>query len=920
MSGWRPALRIARRTVMRSRARSLLIAILVGLPVAGATYADVLARTYSSHEREAHRLVGQADGAVTVTRAEQLRGYNPRWLVTDQGTVRDDRDPRKVDVADLLPAGTRFVASPRFEDVTLTRGERVVRTRVLVADVREPLHRYAARVDAGRAPGPGEALLTRRVAERLKLLDVGELRRDATIAVRGGPTVRVSGLARDPGCLSCELVVATAGSTIVRAVRARGPRNPFAFNYGGAGGGDPTYLVDLPARTAVDALGVKLAGLGVALTTRDALAHPERYGAAPGQTVVTPDSVRAFALVVLIVGLGLLEVVLLAGTAFAVGARRQVRELGLVAAAGGSPRDVRRIVLAQGLVLGAIGAALGVATGFAVAFAGRPLWERLADSEITSWAFGPAEIAIGALVGLLSGLAAAVVPAVGAGRMRPVDALAGRFRATTRARRRGALAGAALLVAGAVCGLLGDRLLADDFASYVRELAQVQRTGGFARLPSPNGPLALIVGGATLAIVGLVLLAPSLIGLIARGGARLPLSARLAVRDAERHRHRTGPATSAIVVAVSGSVVLAFLLAGAFRADMLRYPPQLPANTLQVLRGDTSTRGMLAAVQRARTLLPAARSHTISVPLGPKRKQAVLNESEQESRLLYADQQPGNCPEGSRSQDCGAFVEVGRNGSVAIADDDATARVLAGAGARYDAAARDALAEGKALVFARRMLDATGDVHIRDHADAGRTVRIPGHVVRSERAYGALPAAIMSSRTAREQGWDVAVDSVLLTYGRGATPDDVDAAVTAAFDAGAGVAQDDFTPGPKDIALLLIAAAAAFVTLVGVAISVALSAAEGRADLATLAAVGAPPSRRRGLMASQALLVGGLGCVLGVGLGSFIAFTARTTTGSPDFVVPWANLVATGIGVPLLAALVAALCTRGKLPLVRRAE
>ena len=120
--------------------------------------------------------------------------------------------------------------------------------------------------------------------------------------------------------------------------------------------------------------------------------------------------------------------------------------------------------------------------------------------------------------------------------------------------------------------------------------------------------------------------------------------------------------------------------------------------------------------------------------------------------------------------------------------------------------------------------------------------------------------------------------------------------------------------------LLLVAAAAAFVTLVGVAISVALSAAEGRADLATLAAVGAPPSRRRGLMASQALLVGGLGCVLGVGLGTFIAFTARATTGSPEFIVPWANLAATGIGVPLLAALVAALCTRGRLPLVRRAE
>jgi len=36
--------------------------------------------------------------------------------------------------------------------------------------------------------------------------------------------------------------------------------------------------------------------------------------------------------------------------------------------------------------------------------------------------------------------------------------------------------------------------------------------------------------------------------------------------------------------------------------------------------------------------------------------------------------------------------------------------------------------------------------------------------------------------------------------------------------------------------------------------------------------------------------------------------------------VPWANVVTTGIGVPLLAALVAAICTRSRLPMVRRAE
>ena len=68
----------------------------------------------------------------------------------------------------------------------------------------------------------------------------------------------------------------------------------------------------------------------------------------------------------MIAGFGLLEVVLLAGTAFAVGARRQVRTLGLVAASGGDAKQVRNIVLAQGVVLGALGGIAGVALGIAV--------------------------------------------------------------------------------------------------------------------------------------------------------------------------------------------------------------------------------------------------------------------------------------------------------------------------------------------------------------------------------------------------------------------------------------------------------------------------------------------------------------------------------------------------------------------------
>jgi putative ABC transport system permease protein len=64
--------------------------------------------------------------------------------------------------------------------------------------------------------------------------------------------------------------------------------------------------------------------------------------------------------------------------------------------------------------------------------------------------------------------------------------------------------------------------------------------------------------------------------------------------------------------------------------------------------------------------------------------------------------------------------------------------------------------------------------------------------------------------------------------------------------------------------------------------------------------------------------VAGLGCAIGLAAGAFVAYTARATTGWPEFVVPWMNLVVTGVIVPVLAVLVATVFTPTRLPLTRR--
>jgi len=135
------------------------------------------------------------------------------------------------------------------------------------------------------------------------------------------------------------------------------------------------------------------------------------------------------------------------------------------------------------------------------------------------------------------------------------------------------------------------------------------------------------------------------------------------------------------------------------------------------------------------------------------------------------------------------------------------------------------------------------------------------------------------------------------------------------------------------LGLLALVIAAGVVTLGGTFIAVGLAAAEGRADVATLAAVGASPGVRRRLAAGQAGVIAGLGAVLGVVSGVLAGWIlvrmqqddlqgvnySGTVTGERwSLAIPWVYLLATGFGVPLLAVLVGFLSTRSRLPLVRR--
>jgi putative ABC transport system permease protein len=874
--GWRPALRIARRSVRRHLGRSILIAALIAVPIAGATLMDGLLRTLTGPEHSAYERMGEADGQALVTDHTTLPNWQPGGDPSD-GT--GERKATSVDVERLLPPGSRAVPDLVFGLIRLTEGDRIVRADIDLVPVGDPLTDHIARLDSGRLPkGPDEVLVTEPLAERLGLLDGGEVRAGATITADDGPRVAVTGLAVVPTSTDWPVIVAPPDSALKRAP--------------GLADMDESarqYLVDLPPGADGDALWPKLTAQGVAFTPRAVLTDPARY-----PLVYSGESaLETIGPIALIVGFGVLEVVLLAGAAFAVGARRQVRELGLIAANGGTAKHVGRTVLAQGLTLGLFGAVGGLLFGGLLLYAGKPLWEGFSAEVVDTWRFGWIELAVAGLVGLLSGLGAALLPAIGVARMRPVDALAQRFRATALGARL-PVVGVVVLAVG-IAGVVVSGVLARQRIVEFRD--RPNATDGYAQPDLSLPTLGVLVAGL-VAVIGLVMVTSGLVATLARAAGRLPLSSRLAMRDAGRHRHRTVPAVAAIMIVVAGSVTLAFVFAASAVGDV----KTTPDDTITVHADPSLNRqdpGQEADARR--DILDGTRAMAAALPGGTAVAVPAAAQQDNAMVALAVDQQ-GRCS----------------TGQIGIADPAALELAL---GHKPSAAVLADLESGTVVALDECMLT-SGAVRTETFGSGEKPVELAARYEPrpAGTAYFELPAAFISPKAARERGWTARLDVIAVRFSPSATQDDIDKAIATGEDRGLQVSDPYDVEDEVNLANLALAGGAGLVTLLGVAVTVALSAAEGRADLATLAAIGAQPRRRRTLAGAQALVLSGVGTLLGLVLGGVLGFAAAPLSGALGFAVPWQNLAITVLGVPVLAVCVAMAVTRSRLPMVRRVE
>jgi putative ABC transport system permease protein len=268
-------------------------------------------------------------------------------------------------------------------------------------------------------------------------------------------------------------------------------------------------------------------------------------------------------IVLVIAVLGLVFIGLVAVAGFTVMAQRRLRALGMLAALGATERNVRLVMVANGAVIGVVGAVLGAIAGFAAWFAYVPSLETNTGHVVNATNLPWWAIAVAIVLAIGTAIVAARRPARAVARIPVVAALSGR-PARPKSVHRSAVPGAILMAIGVVALVF---------------------SGGWAG-NSGSDALFLLVGLVTI-IIGISLLAPLCVAVLAAfAGPRMPVAIRIALRDLVRYRARSGAALAAVCFAVFLSVLISIVASIRFEKVLDWTGPNLTSSQLIVYTQD----------------------------------------------------------------------------------------------------------------------------------------------------------------------------------------------------------------------------------------------------------------------------------------------------------------------------------------------
>ncbi|NUK24126.1 FtsX-like permease family protein [Streptomyces lunaelactis] len=945
---WRAAIRIARRDAWRFKGRSFLVLAMIALPILGVSAADVTLRSAElSTEQGLERSLGGADARLTdpglggapVKQTPDAESYVPVGDFDGKPWPEGRTDIRKV-----LPAGAKFLTDS-IGSAKLRTTHGLLNTEIRELKASDPMAKGLLAVDRGRLPQKADE-----VAATTHFLESSGLKVGSALAARGlDREYKIVGAYELPGSLKTDQVNALPGAVLAPLGKA--------LEKAGLPGSEPstTHLVSLAGGFTWNMV-KEVNAKGVTVNSRVVALDPPARSEVPiyqedgwgDFEASTAAKAAALAAVGTVVGLAMLEICLLAGPAFAVGARRSRRQLGLVGANGGDRRHIRAIVLAGGLVIGVAAAVVGTILGLLLTFALRPLLEDYMGKRFGSFDIRPLELLGIGLLAVVTGLMAAIVPAITSSRQTVLASLTGR-RGVRKSSRVLPVIGLIAVILGAAVALYGSTMT-DQFI--------------------------VVAGGSALAELGVVALTPALVGLFGRTGRILPLSPRLALRDAVRNRGRTAPAVAAVLAAVAGTVAVATYAASADAQGEAQYTARLPYGAVSVMLDEAGGRDVPSVRATVQKLLPIdVRADVDRISVG-KPNCPMYGDGEGCGRYEVVVPTANECPlwktdparpdedpaakfskaERRKLGDDWRCKEVGGGGVYAdsgvLVGDAKLLKVLK----IDDAEAEKALAAGQIVSFDKRNVDSKGKIGIRlvtdiKAADAAseKGKEAPGEIksfsvhqaAAETNSYGIAmivpPAAVKASGMATVPlGAYFSTDKMPSSEQRQRLSGELD---KTGSDVSLNI-EEGYT-SDNSIILLALTVFAGLITIGAAGIATGLAQADAEADLKTLAAVGAPPRVRRTLSGFQCGVVAAMGVLLGSAAGVLPAIGLRLTERRQELkwyqdaldqgfgsmqtpphvpiIVPWATLAALLVAVPVGAAILAALVTRSRGALSRRA-
>lgn len=930
LSSWRVGLRIARRDALRHKARSALVIVMIGLPILGVVTADVLLRSSQlTASEQLSRKLGDADALVSSayggTAIEQVPDGSTWGSPAANAASASAPEPTALTLAQVravLPAGSQ-VATWRTDSGQVHFANALARSvTVDELDYTSPAAGGIVIQKSGRAPRTTHEVALGEVTARRLGVRAGET---VTMQLSSGAPAAylVTGIVQQRFHPDTNLVVVPPGTLL-----AAPPPGGIEFTQ---------YLVKSPRPITWDDV-QRANAVGAVLVARSVIDHPPPRSAVPYSKFAPNDNLRfggrsgrsatEVATIGVVAVMCVLEIVFLAGPAFAIGARTQRRQLGLVVASGGEPRDARHVVLGGGIVLGTVGGVIGVVLGIATALAIRH-WRITHGADFGGLHLHGYEIGGAAAIGLVVGISAALLPARTAATQDVVGALAGR-RPPGRLRKRVSIVGLVTVAAGVALTAYG--------------ATQAPRTADVAY-------------GSALAELGLAACVPALVTL-AGGIARwLPLTPRLALREGARNRARTASAVAAVMAAVAGSVAVGIYAASDDLAAKQNYQPLLRAGQMGIpLWKDTASAQAAQIATAVSAVVPVRSTALVGIP--------PMCSDPNAQCLSYQPVRPAsqNCPAPpqqsfSKKQllaweadpRCAQSYSTALFSQVIIGGPDVL-RLLVG---HDDPAADQVLSTGGVVVFSPLYLDG-GRVSIETDKSQGNSEPTVSETTVFDAAVVSLtpaPSAFLSPAAAAKLGIVPAVGGILFDSGRTTTRAQerkADSAIRR-IDADYSLVVERGYHGHLPTQLLLAFLGAAIVTIGAAGAATGLAIADARPDHTTLVAVGAAPGTRRRLAMAAAGTIALIGSVLGALTGFVPALgvlrehqtllpqfggVSSTSPGGSSFVfvgetvgnvlhgvavsIPWPLITLVVLGLPTLTALFAGAFTRSQRVIERR--